>query len=257
MHNGATWVVDEARRITAEVEAREWIEIPAGRISAWRIRIRNLGHLPQEETFVWYGDAGYLGMRVDLRSERPDGNGGRIITTSHQEEWLEAATLAHAPEAIRCSLTGGGCLNEEGGIHRQSTFAGNVGFPGDSEVTERGWTHIDRDGATVRIEFQSQDARLVRCRPEPARRCAPHVMDVRVYIQGTGTARLENRSSIVDANFQAEIVDRDGACGSERDFYAITVRAGHWIGRGDVLFETSGELDCGNLQVDESRPGPP
>lgn len=93
LHRGATWLIDEARRTTAKVEARELVETPAGRFPAWKIRVHHGGHLPQEEAFVWYGDAGYLGMRMDLQFERPDGNGGRIITTEHQEEWLKATTV--------------------------------------------------------------------------------------------------------------------------------------------------------------------
>jgi hypothetical protein len=94
VHRGAKWVIDKARRITAEVEAREVVETPAGRFPAWRMRVRYGGHLPDEQAFVWYGGAGYLGGRVHLQFEKPDGRGGRIVTTEDQEEWLKSATLA-------------------------------------------------------------------------------------------------------------------------------------------------------------------
>lgn len=98
LHARSVWVVDDVRRITARVEARELIETPAGRFPAWRIRLRHGGRLPQEEVFVWYGDVGYLGMRSHLQFERPDGRGGRIVITHHDEEWLTAASFRVAQE---------------------------------------------------------------------------------------------------------------------------------------------------------------
>jgi hypothetical protein len=159
----------------------------------------------------------------------------------------------------RCSLTGGGCLNEEGGTNgrRQSTFGGSLGTRRDADpFEEHTWQHVDRDGRIVLIDFKSQDAHVIRCRPEPRRRCPPRVMDIQIEFEGTGTAKILGSSLPVDANFHAEAVDRDPACGPERDLYSITIRAGHSIGRGEVLFEKSGEIDCGNLQIREPRPGP-
>jgi hypothetical protein len=52
----------------------------------------------------------------------------------------------------------------------------------------------------------------------------------------------------------AYIIDhREGACNRHtRDEYSIVVRKGLVIGQGDVVFQTSGEIDCGNLQIHET-----
>ena len=52
----------------------------------------------------------------------------------------------------------------------------------------------------------------------------------------------------------AYIVDhREGACNrGDRDEYFIKVRKGLIIGQGDIVFETGGEIDCGNLQIHET-----
>lgn len=116
IHRGARWTIDEARRITAEVERLELLNTPAGRFPAWRIRIRNGGHLPGEEAFVWYGHAGYLGMTVHVQFEKRDQNGDRITITQDQAEWVQtidlvrrephAALIAEAKESLMTVLAG-------------------------------------------------------------------------------------------------------------------------------------------------------
>jgi hypothetical protein len=102
IHRGAKWTIDEARRITAEVERLELLDTPAGRFPAWRIRVRNGGHLPGEEAFIWYGSAGYLGMTVHVQFEKPDRNGNRISITQDEAEWLAAIHLV--PRGPRAAL---------------------------------------------------------------------------------------------------------------------------------------------------------
>jgi hypothetical protein len=163
-----------------------------------------------------------------------------------------------APPGARRYVTGGGCLNEEGGTNgRQSTFGGRADAGPVGAADAHVWQHVDRNGRVILFNFKSEDARLVYCRPVPPRHCPSKVMDVRAEIEGTGRATLQGQGTPVDANFQATIVDvRDNTCGPERDTYSITVRAGLLVGGGEVLFETSGEIDCGNLQVHGFQPGP-
>ena len=52
----------------------------------------------------------------------------------------------------------------------------------------------------------------------------------------------------------AYIIDhKEGACNKDRrDEYSIIIRTGLVIGQGDIVFQTSGEIDCGNLQIHET-----
>jgi len=94
LHRGATWVVSESPRITATVEGSEVLDTPAGRLPSWRIRLRNAGHHPSEEVFVWYGRAGYLGMKRHDQYERlgPDGNPVEVVID--EAEWLASISLS-------------------------------------------------------------------------------------------------------------------------------------------------------------------
>ena len=55
----------------------------------------------------------------------------------------------------------------------------------------------------------------------------------------------------MDGNFDAYIVDhREGSCNPHaRDEYSITVRSGLVQGQGTVVFQITGTIDCGNLQI--------
>ena len=94
LHKGATWVMTEYPHTTATVERLEVPRTTAGRFPAWRIRIRNGGHLPQEESFVWYGRAGYLGMKTHLDFGKPDAS-GHIEIIEDQSESLTSLSISH------------------------------------------------------------------------------------------------------------------------------------------------------------------
>ena len=91
-----TWFgfVGPARVATATVERLEVPRTTAGQFPAWRIRIRNGGHLPQEESFVWYGRAGYLGMKTHLDFGKPDAS-GHIEIIEDQSESLTSLSISH------------------------------------------------------------------------------------------------------------------------------------------------------------------
>jgi hypothetical protein len=91
LHVGQAWVVDPQFRNVAEVVAREIVQTPLGRAPAWKIRMRYGGRLPGEETFYWYGDLGYLGLRRHFQYVH--GGPNPITVTEDESEWLVSVDL--------------------------------------------------------------------------------------------------------------------------------------------------------------------
>ena len=156
-----------------------------------------------------------------------------------------------------CRLTGGGCLNEKGDQkgHKQSTFGGNSspehtgGGP-----TGNSWEHVYRDGKTILFNWHSWDAHVIECSVVPPGPCSPKAVNTRADFVGTGKYSLGAGSREEDGNMVAYIIDHtEGACNKNvRDYYSIIVRKGLTIGSGDIVFQTEGEIDCGNLQIHET-----
>jgi len=161
------------------------------------------------------------------------------------------------PSTGICRLTGGGCLNEDGGNrgHKQSTFGGNSspahegGGPTGNE-----WQHVYRDGRTILFNWHSHDAHVIACSVVPPGPCSPPAINTRADFVGTGKYSLGAGSREEDGNMVAYVIDhKEGACNRHnRDEYSIVVRTGLVIGEGAVVFQTSGEIDCGNLQIHET-----
>ncbi len=156
-----------------------------------------------------------------------------------------------------CRLTGGGCLNEDGNNrgHKQSTFGGNSSpFHEGGGPTGNEWQHVYRDGREILFNWHSHDAHVVRCTVVPPGPCSPPAENTRADVEGTGQYSLGAGSRTEDGNLVAYIIDhREGACNrGTRDEYKITVREGLVIGAGAIVFETEGEIDCGNLQIHET-----
>ena len=97
LHTGATWVMTDYPHTTATVERMEVLRTPAGSFPAWRIRVRNGGHLPEEEAFVWYGRAGYLGMKTHLDFGKPDPTGHIEIIEDQGESLTSLELTRQAP----------------------------------------------------------------------------------------------------------------------------------------------------------------
>ena len=79
-------------------------------------------------------------------------------------------------------------------------------------------------------------------------------MNTRADFEGTGKYSIGAGGREEEGNMVAYIVDhKEGACNrNDRDEYYITVRKGLVIGEGEVVFQTGGEIDCGNLQIHET-----
>jgi uncharacterized repeat protein (TIGR01451 family) len=156
-----------------------------------------------------------------------------------------------------CRLTGGGCLNEDGDNRgkKQSTFGGNSSpFHEGGGPTGNSWEHVYRDGREILFNWHSWDAYVTRCSVVEPGPCSPQAENTRADFQGTGKFSLGAGSRTEDGNMVAYIIDhREGACNrNTRDEYYITVRRGLVIGEGEIVFQTGGEIDCGNLQIHET-----
>ncbi|MGH7725460.1 MAG: FlgD immunoglobulin-like domain containing protein [Candidatus Eiseniibacteriota bacterium] len=156
-----------------------------------------------------------------------------------------------------CRLTGGGCLNEDGDNrgHKQSTFGGNSSpFHEGGGPTGNEWQHVYRDGRTILFNWHSHDAHVIRCTVVEPGPCHPPAVNTRADFVGTGQYSLGAGSRTEDGNMVAYIIDhREGSCNrNTRDEYSIIVRTGLEIGAGEIVFQTSGEIDCGNLQIHET-----
>jgi len=97
LHTGATWVTTEYPHTTASVEGMEVLSTSAGRFPVWRIRVRYGGHLPQEKAFVWYGRAGYLGMKTHLDVGKQDTTGHIEIIEDQAESLTSLELTTPAP----------------------------------------------------------------------------------------------------------------------------------------------------------------
>ena len=156
-----------------------------------------------------------------------------------------------------CRLTGGGCLNEDGGTkgHKQSTFGGNASPAHDGGgPTGNSWEHVYRDGKAILFNWHSWDAHVIQCSVVPPGPCQPAADNTRADFVGTGKYSLGAGGREEDGNMVAYAIDHaEGACNRGiHDEYGIVVRAGLEIGKGAVVFQTSGEIDCGNLQIHET-----
>lgn len=131
LHRGATWAIDEARRVTGEVERMELLDTPAGRFRAWKVRVRNAGHLPSEEAFVWYSREGCLGRDVVVRHSKRYPSGDTVLIEEHEAEWVQA--IDPAPEEPgRFELLGTATVTSRGTLvgpdHRvRPTFGYDIG----------------------------------------------------------------------------------------------------------------------------------
>ncbi len=172
------------------------------------------------------------------------------------DDSVNTPIIACTPQGL-CRLTGGGCLNEDGDNRgrKQSTFGGNSSpFHEGGGPTGNSWQHVYRDGKTILFNWHSWDAYVTRCTVVGSGPCSPQAENTKAEFQGTGKFSRGPGSREEAGNMKAYIIDhREGACNrNSRDEYWIQVREGVVIGEGAIVFETSGEIDCGNLQIHET-----
>jgi hypothetical protein len=168
-----------------------------------------------------------------------------LFPTAHS-----ASSNAIAPP---CQVGGGGCLNLPGQPtrHVQATFGGTV-----TEIAGGTWEHVQRDGRSILFRFDSRDARVSVCRPDPNGACRAPGMASRADLIGTGTFTTATDSVPAEGNFHVDLIDRGSCEGETRDSYSITVRRGLVIGQGEIVHSMAGDLGCGNLKIDAPWNGP-
>jgi hypothetical protein len=91
LHPGASWIIRDDPRFSAEVEGAVTLDTPAGRFTAWSLRIRNEFITESDEVHLYYGRAGYLGLWAHLTTEVTDEQGNPAgILDVRETETLEA-----------------------------------------------------------------------------------------------------------------------------------------------------------------------
>lgn len=92
LHPGASWTFFGD---TWTVEAIEALNVPAGRFTAYRIRIDFPSLGPTDNLVIWESRSGRLGHRVHLTTEATDWQGNQTGTiVSHEVETLESLEIS-------------------------------------------------------------------------------------------------------------------------------------------------------------------
>lgn len=79
LHPRQEWIIRDTPLFYSVVEKHEVLELPAGRMNGWKIRVYNefLGN--NDIVYLWYGRSGFLGMTVHLETTM-DGVYGTVIS---------------------------------------------------------------------------------------------------------------------------------------------------------------------------------
>jgi len=93
-----TWHVREDPLVIYTVEGQDRLDLPAGALSGWRIRIEWPGVFgPNDRAQVWYGRDGVLQLEAHLEGEATDENGNVIGTIiSDESQRLTDHTLVNS-----------------------------------------------------------------------------------------------------------------------------------------------------------------
>ena len=186
------------------------------------------------------GDNGVVeitGIGVEgVRNMRIESNGSGSISAVTLNEELPRP----------CWITTGGFQNagsQSGG--KDFTFGGNVGPPPSGS-----WEVVDHNTGK---NFHSNDVHIVECvatggtGPQQPGGKKGFVIDKAIF-EGTGRLRLPDGTSLFDLPFTGFVIDGGEPAnknGNDSDFFEIVVEDGF----GAVVFEASGPLDGGNVQL--------
>jgi hypothetical protein len=90
LHPKQEWIIRDTPLFYSVVERQEVLDLPAGRMNGWRIRVYNEFLGDNDIVYLWYGRSGFLGMTVHLETEM-DGVSGTMI--SDEDLYLESYDL--------------------------------------------------------------------------------------------------------------------------------------------------------------------
>jgi hypothetical protein len=95
LHPGHEWIVrDDPFLISYSVESHDVLDLPAGRVNGYQIRIDNGLFGLNDRAYIWYGRAGFLGLIAHVETEILDPNGNPMGTLVFDEEtFLESLDL--------------------------------------------------------------------------------------------------------------------------------------------------------------------
>lgn len=103
LHKNQSWTISTNPDFTARVERHESLDLPAGKMSGWRVRLHNQFYQPNDYALFWYGKNGVLqfreGFRVPVRD--PNGNPTGEYLTAAGGETLVELSLERRPDKNR------------------------------------------------------------------------------------------------------------------------------------------------------------
>ena len=149
---------------------------------------------------------------------------------------LSVATAAFA--APKCGVFGTACLHlkDAEGVARLETFEGSV------EGKNGTWDHSFSVDGKTQLMAHATKARVSKC--TTSKDACPVTT---IEFNGICELKLGGDPS-TKGNFIATVVDH-AECDSLPDTYSIVIRSGPWIGKGDVVHEASGRMECGGLRL--------
>ena len=143
----------------------------------------------------------------------------------------------------KCGIFGTACMKVQGsdGQVQLNTFEGAI------EGSKGTWDHGCSENGRTTLMAHCRNARISKCERIADSKCDPSSGVVRIEFNGICDLKLTDHPT-VDGNFKGVIIDYP-ACDSIPDTYAIVIRSGQWIGKGDVVYEAEGAMECGGLRI--------
>ncbi len=108
LFTGARWIVRQSPRFARRVIGRERLELPAGTLTAWKLRGASELYGPNDQVHFWYAHAGLVRILLHAESQTTDVNGN--VTGVMIGEWDQVLTQAK--------------LLDPGGPHKLATAGG-------------------------------------------------------------------------------------------------------------------------------------
>ncbi len=90
LHPRQEWVIRDTPLFYSVVEKHDVLDLPAGKMKGWKIRVYNEFLGDNDAVYLWYGRTGFLGMAVHLETAM-DGVSGAVI--SDEDLFLESYDL--------------------------------------------------------------------------------------------------------------------------------------------------------------------
>jgi hypothetical protein len=143
----------------------------------------------------------------------------------------------------KCGIFGTACMKIQGsdGQVQLNTFEGAI------EGSKGTWDHGCSENGRTTLMAHCRNARISKCERIADSKCDPNTGVVRVEFNGICDLKLGDLET-AEGNFKGVVVDYP-ACDSIPDTYSIVIRSGPWIGKGDVVYEAEGAMECGGLRI--------